>query len=103
MVWECNSGFSFKGIGGIILNRTETCPSACLSTTNPTCTGLGSSPGLRGEKSAADHLKCGTATYEYRDVAFDVGILLKWIAEKLFLRLKTHLNSFSIESSSRLL
>jgi hypothetical protein len=105
MVWGCNSGFLSKRIGGFILTQRKTFPPppTTLSTTNPTCTGLGSSPALRSEKSAADHLKRGTAAYVYRDLAFDVDILLKWIAEKLFVRLLTHFNLFRIGSSSTLL
>jgi len=34
----------------------KTCSSATLSTENPTWTGSGSSPGLRGERSATAHL-----------------------------------------------
>jgi hypothetical protein len=38
--------------------RGKTCPSATLSTTNPTITDPGSNPGLRGERPATNH---GTA------------------------------------------
>jgi hypothetical protein len=38
--------------------RGTTCPSATLSATNPTWTGPGSNPGLRGERTATH----GTAT-----------------------------------------
>jgi hypothetical protein len=41
--------------------RGETCPSATLSTTNPTWTDPGSNPGLRGERSATNRLSYGTA------------------------------------------
>jgi hypothetical protein len=41
--------------------RGKTCPSATLSTTNPTCTGAGSNPGLRGERPATNRLSHGTA------------------------------------------
>jgi hypothetical protein len=34
--------------------RRKTCPSATLSTTNPTWTGPGSNPGLRGERTATN-------------------------------------------------
>ena len=39
----------------------KTCPSATLSTTNPTWTDPGSNPGLRGERPATSRLSHGTA------------------------------------------
>jgi hypothetical protein len=39
----------------------KTCPSATLSTTNPTWTGPGSNPGLRGGRPAVSRLSHGTA------------------------------------------
>jgi hypothetical protein len=39
----------------------ETCPSATLSTTNPTWTDQGSNLGLRGERTATNCLSYGTA------------------------------------------
>jgi hypothetical protein len=41
--------------------RGKTCPSAALSTTNPTWTDWGSNPGLRGGMLAANCLSHGTA------------------------------------------
>jgi hypothetical protein len=41
--------------------RGKTCPSATLSTTNPTWTNPGSNPGLRGERPATNRLSHGTA------------------------------------------
>jgi hypothetical protein len=41
--------------------RGKTCPSATLSTTNPTWTDPGSNPGLRGGRPAANRLSHGTA------------------------------------------
>jgi hypothetical protein len=41
--------------------RTKTCPSATLSTTNPTWTDPGSEPGLRGERPATNRLSHGKA------------------------------------------
>jgi hypothetical protein len=38
----------------------KTCPSATLSTSNPTWTDPGSNPGLRGEKPATNRLSRGT-------------------------------------------
>jgi hypothetical protein len=38
----------------------ETCPSATLSTTNPTLLDLGSIPGRRSGKPATNRLNCGT-------------------------------------------
>jgi hypothetical protein len=39
----------------------KTCPSATLSTTNPTWPDLGSNPGCHGGKPATNHLSYGTA------------------------------------------
>jgi hypothetical protein len=39
----------------------KTCPSAILSTTNPTWTDPGSNPTLRGERPATNRLSYGTA------------------------------------------
>jgi hypothetical protein len=53
--------------GGMILTaenrraRRKTCPSATLSTTNPTRIDLGANPGLRGERPATNDLSHGTA------------------------------------------
>jgi hypothetical protein len=44
--------------------RGETCPSATLSTTNPTGTDPGSNLGLRGERPATNRLSHGTAFIE---------------------------------------
>jgi hypothetical protein len=41
--------------------RIKTCPSATLSTTNPTCTDQGANPGLRSERPATNRLSHGTA------------------------------------------
>jgi hypothetical protein len=41
--------------------RRKTCPSATLSTTNPTWIDPGSNPGLRGERPATNDLSHGTA------------------------------------------
>jgi hypothetical protein len=41
--------------------RGKTCPSATLSTTNPTWTDPGSNPGLRDERPANNRLSHGTA------------------------------------------
>jgi hypothetical protein len=41
--------------------RGKTCPSAILSTTNPTWTDPGSKPGLRGGRRAANRLSHGKA------------------------------------------
>jgi hypothetical protein len=43
--------------------RRKTCPSATLSTKNPTWSDLGSNPGLRGERPATNRLSHGTAYY----------------------------------------
>ena len=39
----------------------KTCPSATLSTKNPTWTDPGLNPGLRGERPATNHVSHGTA------------------------------------------
>jgi hypothetical protein len=44
--------------------RGKTCPSAILSTTNPTWTDPGSNPDLRGGMPAANSLNHGTALYK---------------------------------------
>jgi hypothetical protein len=38
-------------------------PSATLSTTNQTCADLGSTPELRGQEPATNHLSHGTSSY----------------------------------------
>jgi hypothetical protein len=43
------------------IDRGETCPSATLSTTNPTWTDPGSNPGLRGKRPATNQLSHDTA------------------------------------------
>jgi hypothetical protein len=59
---------SVESDGGMILtggnrrNRRETCPSATLSTKNPTWIDPGANLGIRGEKPAANRLSHGTAT-----------------------------------------
>jgi hypothetical protein len=50
-----------KLTGEIRSARAKICPSATLSTTNPTWTDSGSNPGLRGERPATDRLSHGTA------------------------------------------
>ena len=42
--------------------KTETCPSATLSTTDPKLTDLGSNQYLRGERKATNHLSHGRAS-----------------------------------------
>ena len=65
-------------IDGIILTvknqsirRRKTCPSATLSTTNPTRTDLGL--GLRGERRATSRLNQGTALYQDKFFVFIVS------------------------------
>jgi hypothetical protein len=45
--------------------RGKTCPSATLSTTQPTWTDPESNPGLRGERPATNRLSHGTAISQY--------------------------------------
>jgi hypothetical protein len=47
--------------------RGRTCPSATLSTTNPTLTDPGSNPGLRGERPATNRLSHDTAIFIFID------------------------------------
>jgi hypothetical protein len=45
------------------ITRRKTCPSATLSTTNPTWPDMGSNPGVRGKSPATNHLSiCLSAT-----------------------------------------
>jgi hypothetical protein len=59
---------SLESDGGIILTgenrrtRRKTCPSATLSTTNPTWTDQGANPGLLGDRPATNDLSHGTVT-----------------------------------------
>jgi hypothetical protein len=59
-----------KSHGGMILTgetretQTETCPSATLSTTDPTWTDSSAIPGLHGERPASNRLSHGTANSE---------------------------------------
>jgi hypothetical protein len=46
-----------------IRTRRKPCPSATLSTTNPTWTDPGSNPGVRGERPAINRLSHGTAQF----------------------------------------
>jgi hypothetical protein len=61
---------SLESEGGMILTgenrrtRRKTCPSATLSTTNPTWIVPGANPGLRGERPATDDLSHGTALFD---------------------------------------
>jgi hypothetical protein len=43
--------------------RRKTCPSATLSTTNPTWIDPGANPGLQGERPATNDLSHGTAIW----------------------------------------
>jgi hypothetical protein len=45
--------------------RRKTCPSATLSTTNPTWIDSGANPGLRGERPTTNDLSFGTPRYAY--------------------------------------
>jgi hypothetical protein len=60
---------SLESDGGMILTggnqrtRRKTCPSATLSTTDPTWIDPGVNPGLRGERPAANDLSHGTASF----------------------------------------
>jgi hypothetical protein len=68
---------SLESDGGIILTgenrrtRRKTCPSATLSTTNPTWIYPGANPGLSGERPATNDLSLGTA------LGLDVGLVAR--------------------------
>jgi hypothetical protein len=55
---ESDSGMLFTGENRRTLRKT--CPSATLSTTNPTWIDLGANPGLRGDRPATNDLSHGT-------------------------------------------
>jgi hypothetical protein len=71
---------SLESDGGMILTgenrRTQRkiCPSATLSTTNPTWIDPGANPGLRGERPVTDDLSRGTA----HDVIVSLGCDVGW-------------------------
>jgi hypothetical protein len=48
----------------------KTCPTATLSTTNPTWTDPGSNPGLRCERPATNRQRRGTASFEIEFFTF---------------------------------
>jgi len=50
--------------------RRKTCPSATLSTTNPTWIDPGANPGLRGERPATNRLSHGTAACSWLPIKF---------------------------------
>jgi hypothetical protein len=58
---------SLESYGGMILTeqvprtRTKACPSATLSTTNPTCTDQGANAVFRGKRPATNRLSHSTA------------------------------------------
>jgi hypothetical protein len=54
-----------------------TCPSATLSTTNPTWTGPGSNPGLRGGRLAANRPSHGTAQPLDLDLSFGAAYAME--------------------------
>jgi hypothetical protein len=75
---------SLESDGGMILTgenrRTlrKTCPSATLSTTNPTQIVPGSNPGLRGERPATNHLSHGTTNSVSYEVSKRVRRVLRY-------------------------
>jgi hypothetical protein len=83
---------SVKKDGGMILTgETEelrkTCPSATLSTTNPTWIDPGSNPGLCGERPATNRLSHGTALVRLEWNRFDINFKAPEIRNG-FLRIK---------------
>jgi hypothetical protein len=74
-------------IGGMIVRgnwstRKKTCPSAALSTTNPTCC-PDANPGRRGGKPVTNCLRYGTAWYLYLHIDPKFGLLQKHRKQKL--------------------
>jgi hypothetical protein len=67
--------------------RRETCPSATLSTTNPTWTDLGSIPGLCGGRPSTNRLSHGTALAQARaDIIMQkTSVIIKWDDEVMSL------------------
>jgi hypothetical protein len=65
-----------ESYGGMILTgenrstRRETCPSATMSSTNPTYTEPGANSGLRGERPATNRLSYDTAMIPLKDRRF---------------------------------
>jgi hypothetical protein len=59
--WWLWSSWWNEGWQGKPKYSEKTCPSATLSTTNPTWPGLGSNPGRRGGNPASNRLSYGTA------------------------------------------
>jgi hypothetical protein len=64
-----------KLIGENRSTRGKSCPSATLSTTNPTWADPGSNPSLRSERPAINRLSHGTA---YSTQSVDVKARLQW-------------------------
>jgi hypothetical protein len=64
--------------GGNLSTERKTCPSA-TSTTNSTWTGLGSNPGLRGERPQTNRLGHGTALDRIvlRDLQWPASVVLR--------------------------
>jgi hypothetical protein len=86
--------------------RVKTCPSATLSTTNPTWTDPGSNPGLRGERQATNRLSHGTVKI---DVSIPIDAILLPLAApsllftalvKLMLLLLLWLQAFACSSTA---
>jgi hypothetical protein len=59
----------------------KTCPSAILSTTNPTWNDRGSNPGLRGDRPATNSLSHGTAFHYYNVFIFITLLSEGWAGE----------------------
>jgi hypothetical protein len=64
--------------------RGKTCPSATLSTTNPTWTDPGSKPDLRGGRPATNRLSHGTAyqKFSYLLIVSSTGFGLSTVSRK---------------------
>jgi hypothetical protein len=56
--------------------RRKTCPSATLSTANPTWIDPGANPGLRGERPASNRLSHGTALDDVVNVIIMIIVVM---------------------------
>jgi hypothetical protein len=65
MIWVWRATVELYWQGKNRRTRRKTCPSATLSTTNPTWIDTDANPGLLGERPATNDLSHGTARREY--------------------------------------
>jgi hypothetical protein len=65
MIWAWRATVEWYIDRGKLKNSEKTCPSATLSTTNPTWIDPGANPGLRSERPVTNDLSHGTATDDF--------------------------------------